>query len=301
MESEARYTLIGTAILILLMMLIVAVLWLAQWGYDQHYAYYIIYFKRQSLEGLQTNSAVKMNGIKVGVVTQYAIAAKNVAWVKVTLQLDAETPVKEDTRAVIQRALLTGLATVNLVHTSAASKSLTQILPGEQYPIIAEGHSMLKEIEDLLPTIVQQTSEVLSSTASLLSDENRQAVHETLVNLANLTGNLAQREADLGHTIENIRQTTQQLKVLAKTLTLATNNTDRRIAEVSHAMVATLQHITQSVQSLTETGRLEFQAVARELRSSARRAAVVLEKYENPRALILGPDTQQLGPGEQLP
>jgi phospholipid/cholesterol/gamma-HCH transport system substrate-binding protein len=301
MESEARYTLVGTVMLILLAGLIVAVLWLAQWGYDQKYAYYTIYFRHQSLDGLQTNSDVKMKGIKVGVVTHFAIAAKNVAWVKVTVKLEADTPVRENTQAVVQRNILTGLATINLTHTTQASRPLTKILADEQYPVIAEGHSMLKEVEESLPEIVRQTSEVLSRLTLLLSEENRQAVHETLANLASLTDTLTQREADMGKTIENVRQAANQLKILGATLTTAVHNTDRRLGEVSQTLVVTLRQITNSVQSLTDTGMLELQAVAQELRSSAQRLSVTLEKYHDPGALLFGPDKRQLGPGEQFP
>ena len=53
MEPEARYTLVGTAVLILVALVVGAVLWLRSSGGGGAHRQYKIYFVNQSLEGMR--------------------------------------------------------------------------------------------------------------------------------------------------------------------------------------------------------------------------------------------------------
>ena len=114
MESEARYVRVGLATLILAALLAGGLFWLAGRTGERAQNRYTVYFSDQSLEGLQINSDVRMQGVKVGKVVDYAIQPGQAHQVRVLIQVDARTPVLQGVRAVISRQLVTGLASIDL-------------------------------------------------------------------------------------------------------------------------------------------------------------------------------------------
>ena len=141
MEPEARYTLVGTSVLILLALLTAAVVWLVASGQGKDVQTYKIYFAKQSLEGLQNRSDVKMRGIRVGTVTHISFSTRRQGTVEVVVAVAPTTPVRESTQAVVDRNLITGLATIRLVNLTEDSPPLNGPPPGEDEAVIAEGAS----------------------------------------------------------------------------------------------------------------------------------------------------------------
>ena len=73
MEPEARYTLVGSVVLVLIVASALAAVWLSRAGVAAEFRFYTIHFEHQSLEGLQVGGDVNMQGIKVGRVDTYSI------------------------------------------------------------------------------------------------------------------------------------------------------------------------------------------------------------------------------------
>ena len=89
-----------------------------------------IYFERQSLEGLQPRSEVRMRGIRVGSVTGFRISSWRPGAVEVMVRVDGAAPVRQSTRAVVERHLVTGIASILLVNLNEESPPLTQAPQG---------------------------------------------------------------------------------------------------------------------------------------------------------------------------
>src|SRR5687767_8906001 len=100
MESEARYALVGTVVLVLLAAMVAAIVWLRREGGGDT-KQYKIYFARQSLDGLQLRSDVKMRGIVVGSVDSFRISIWKKGSVEVVVRVDDQAPVRESTKAVV--------------------------------------------------------------------------------------------------------------------------------------------------------------------------------------------------------
>ncbi len=139
MESDARYAWVGAALLGLVIILAGGLYWLLGGADNTIMRHYLVYFQRQSLEGLQINSAVRMQGVNVGKVADYAIMPGEAKRVRVILQVDARTPVLEGVEAVVTRNLVTGLAAVDLNNRPEGGKQLESVPAGEAYPVIKEG------------------------------------------------------------------------------------------------------------------------------------------------------------------
>src|SRR5258706_4284181 len=137
MESEARYTAVGAVLVILVLAVAAAVVWLTHSSARAEFRHYTIYFERQSLEGLQVGGHVEMRGVEVGRVERFSISRNNINRVQVTIRIDDKTPVSSNTVAVVARHILTGLAHITLVNQGAPGPRLTEVAPGQPYPVVA--------------------------------------------------------------------------------------------------------------------------------------------------------------------
>lgn len=226
MEPEAKYTLVGVTVLILVALVATAVVWLKSSGEGVGARPYKIYFERQSLEGLEPRSYVTMRGIRVGSVTDFRFSSRRPGVVEVFITVDPTTPVRESTRATVGRHLVTGLASVQLANTTEESPPLAQVPPGEPYPVIAEGDSSMRRVSENLTQLAARADETLQRLNDTLSPENRAALAEALNNLRKLTarydalGTEAERltrRADklLASSDEELRTTAQALRSAA--------------------------------------------------------------------------------------
>jgi len=280
MEPHAKYTLVGTVVILLIGLTVFSLLWLARSGKDGEHRTYVVFFKRQSLAGLQDDSSVTMRGIRVGSVESLEIAAPDIELVRVLLKIEAETPVKTNTRAVVVRNLLTGLAYIDLIGSTSDSPYLVR-RKGDDYPVIPEGESQLEAIANDLPRLVAQLNGAVNSLSGFLTDENRAAFSGILRNIETISARFAEDDSALTGLAHD-------LAALSRSLRTFTDRLDTRTEEI--------------VRSLTTTSTVvadESRNLSRDVSRAARSVVTTLERYKDPVALLAGPPPQALGPGEE--
>jgi phospholipid/cholesterol/gamma-HCH transport system substrate-binding protein len=315
MESEGRYTLVGTLVLAVIVMMTVAIVWLAGAADRIAYQTYTLYFKQQSLDGLAIGSAVKMRGIKVGVVDSYRFARGGDEAVSVTARIDEGVPVHAGAEAYIKRNLVTGIATVEINNGPSDSPLLNEAPRGERYPVIAEGTSDIDKVATAVSQLAINGAQVLEKMNALLSDENQRAINQTLANLNELSTHLAANKESLDAAVQGIRDASDEFRFAGASISQAATraegsivsvgqNADAALQEASAAM-ASLQRdaslISEQIQQLTETGVLQLTNVSRDVRTSAETLNTAGQRLSNPRTILFGPGQQQLGPGEKMP
>lgn len=312
MEPEGKYLFVGASVMIGVTLIAAAIFWLSEAGRHGHADYYSVYFAKQTLNGLQYDSAVTMKGIRVGSVLELHISQKNIELVRVLLRLDGGTPVKTDTRAVINRNLLTGLANIDLINSTQDAHRLTQILPGEDYPVIPEGQTELHEIAASLPQLVHQVGQIVGEVQALLSEENRQAVSKTLANLERISRTIAERDKELSSLITDMQQAAHRMTSVGESLEEFARNMSRSSEEVRPKLMETLESLSGAVATIdAETARLstafsttadlmsqDIQGVSQKVGSVAGKVSSAAEAFEDPRSLLAGPPDGSLGPGE---
>jgi phospholipid/cholesterol/gamma-HCH transport system substrate-binding protein len=217
MDSKVRYKIVGFFLIFHLIVFTFLLLWLAGGAGFEKVDRYIVYFQRQSLDGLQKDSLVSMRGIRVGVVEGFVISEDNIERVKVLLKLDNGIPVKTDTRAVIRRNLLTGLAKIDLIG-GTQSAELLEIVDGNQYPIIPEEVTQLDKIADEVPDILEKIDYVAVRLNQLFSEENISSLESTLGSLEKITSELSVASPSLRGSIENIEKITNKASIFMDTL-----------------------------------------------------------------------------------
>lgn len=315
METETRYTLVGTLVLVVVALMTVAIVWLTGAADTIAYQTYTIYFRQQSLDGLAVGSSVKMRGIKVGVVDGYRFSNKQEEAVAVTTRIDEGVPVHTGATAFIKRNLVTGIAAVEITNGPNDTPLLTLPPPGERYPVIAEGSSDIDKVATALSGLAVSGAQILEKMNTLLSAENQRAISQTLANLNELSSHLAANKNDFTATLKGIRDATDEFRVAGASIGQAATRAEGTIASVGqNADVALKQAtvamdklqrdaslISTQVQQLSETGTLEMTSLSRDVRTSADVLTTAGQRLSNPRAILFGPDKKQLGPGEKLP
>lgn len=281
MEPDARYTLVGSAILVLTAAVILAVVWLRGRGQQNLTRYYVIYFEKHSLSGLQVDSYVTMRGIRVGTVKNLHIQPDDIERVRVVVALAGGTPVKEDTRAVIQRNLLTGLASIDLVGGSQGAPPLETIEGREEHPVIPEGQPGLEELKQDLPELLRQTSAAIQDVRAFLSEENRENANRILANLEVATSNLTDTGRDMKKTMDALYTMANDVKAFVR--------------EVGPEVRGARSAFEQSARSLSAA----TVDMSKDLGLAVQKLANAAERFEDPRAVLFGPEADVLGPGEK--
>lgn len=326
MEAETRYTYVGAGVIALIAALVGTVVWLKRVGSEQDLRRYTVYFERQRLDGLQIGGDVDMRGIKIGRVDSYALAGDRVAGdevnrVRVTIRVDRHAPVRTNTVAVVTRNFVTGIAQITLVTPEPAGLPLESAPPGEPYPVIAEGRSDLDEIAGKVGQLGDMAAEVMTNLNRVMAPENREAFAQTLKNLRELTAGLNQRLDRFDRTLAGVGRAADEVARSGDRIAGATEHAGRRVdaliadAQRSLARIdaaaAAIGRTAQSLQTQTQTvaqrvdrsaAALEDQLAASltELRASVDAAARALDRLQDPRRALLGPDKATLGPGESL-
>src|SRR6201992_97048 len=107
METKANYVAVGAFVLACVIGLVVTVLWLAGVQYAQEYAYYQATFKGP-VTGLGKGTVTRFNGIDVGRITDLVFDPNDPQSVIVTLQVQPNLNIREDSVATIDSQGLTG-------------------------------------------------------------------------------------------------------------------------------------------------------------------------------------------------
>ncbi len=318
MESEARYALVGTVVLVLLAAMVTAIILLRReaGGDTNHYK---IYFARQSLDGLQLRSDVKMRGIVVGSVDSFRISTWKKGSVEVVIRVDEQAPVRESTKAVVERQLVTGLASILLVTGDEESPILVKAPETEPYPLIAEGESDFQQLSQSVNQLAVNAGETLNRLNAVLTEENRAAFTRALASFDKLSATaergLRGLDRTLGaanETMASVSAAADEMQALSADLSAGAAKLTARYDELGKDSGAAVRDVRASVNRMAEdvaklsaradtllaTSNAEIGATAHEVRIAARSLGAAARRFRDPRAILVGPAAGDFGPGE---
>lgn len=319
MESDARYAWVGLAVVTLIVVLAAGFYWL-KGGNQPDVNRFTVYFQNQSLEGLQLNSDVRMQGIKVGKVADYTILPGQAKTVRVILEVDARTPVWEGAEAVVSRNLVTGLAAVDLDNVWKGGADIGPPPEGEPYPVIDEGVPQMARISSTLEGLGKAGGEAIERVNTLLSDQNQKDFSRILGNVAGVTRDLRQLGPELNTTLGAARQAAMRLDSVGAELVpvlreggqLAQQAGQRLDKLASDAettlnvarntlstMDTSLRDMQTQLRLSVDLGMQEIQTTAQALRTSSDALQTTSREYSDPGRILYGPNKAELGPGEQ--
>jgi phospholipid/cholesterol/gamma-HCH transport system substrate-binding protein len=303
-EARANYVAVGAFVLVVLAGILVGTLWLARTQFKTEYQYLETHVAGP-VSGLGTGAAVRLNGIEVGRVTKIDLDPMDPKLVTLLLQVRDTITIHADSVASIETQGLTGVGYVEISGGTINSPKLTTA-PGERYPVIASRPSSLQEVFNDAPQLLARLLVIGDRLASLLDDNNRSAIAQTLVNIRDTTSVFEHRGKDIdqlivdaGETMHNLADASTMLKVTAANLQRTSDKADRLIdtadTTFDHAtklavdLDATVQAIRPGLRDLTTNGTAQLDGLlseARRLVASLNRVSTGLER--DPSRLLLG-------------
>jgi phospholipid/cholesterol/gamma-HCH transport system substrate-binding protein len=169
----------------------------------------------EAVTGLGTGGIVQYNGINVGEVTKLRLDPKDPRKVIALIRLQADTPVKVDTKAKLAFIGLTGVAQIQL---SGGLPESPRLLPTPEEPI-----PRIPTVPSALQNLSAAADDIVDRIRAILSDENVARISGTLDDLHQLSSSVAGQKQDIAELIKNLRDVSVNLN---KTLVKANGSLD---------------------------------------------------------------------------
>ena len=286
MESKTNYTVVGLTVIILAAGLLAAALWLSI-GFDRKkYDLYTIY-AGEAVSGLSEDSAVKYNGVKVGLVNKIELNQFDPQQVKIQIKIEEGTPVTISTHATLINQGITGTTYLGLSASSPSPFPLQKI-PGEPYPVIPYKPSFLSQLE-------KNINDVSVGIKRIFDKENARAIKKTLANIQAVTEVMAKNNENFHKSLKNLPELISDLKTSVNKFGAMAEHRSTAGKQVSVTMKAgknTIDKISQ--QTLPPlVGLLQRMDLI-----AANLEKVSAQMRQNPAVVIRGNTPPKSGPGE---
>jgi phospholipid/cholesterol/gamma-HCH transport system substrate-binding protein len=281
METKVSYSIVGAFVLALGAIMVAVVLWLASGGawkkdYDMFWA-----VENESVAGLNLNAPVKYNGVDVGKVQSIELDRRNPQRVTLTFAIEHQTPIKEDTIAILKTQGLTGITYVELSGGSQDSPLLQAVAPN-RFPVIQTRPSLSARLENVLTNVLGKLDSTSNNINAILSPENQAA-------FKNILGNTAQATAKLGPLIDRLGTNADAVGKMGRDLSTA----GASAAKAADGMGSDFKRLGS--ETLPEIEHLlgELSTLSASLRRLSEQTT------RDPSGLIFGKTPAPNGPGEQ--
>ena len=222
METRANHVLIGIFTILVTLMAVAFALWAANYTSNRNWDEYEVIFK-EAVTGLGTGGIVQYNGINVGEVRRLTLDPRDPRKVIARIRLQADTPVKIDTKAKLAFIGLTGVAQIQLSGGLPESPRLLPT-PERRVPIIATQPSALQNVAEAANDIVERIR-------TILSDANIARISGTLDDLHQISGTVANQKEDVAALIKNLRQVSLQMNTTLVKAQSSLDTIDRSVVQ----------------------------------------------------------------------
>ncbi len=299
-----NYALVGSFVLLLGAALIAGALWLASGGaFQKKYDLYLA-IEEESVAGLNLNAPVKFNGVDVGKVREIHIDPANPERVILLFAIERDTPIKDDTVAVLKTQGLTGIAYVELSGGTRDAAPLV-VKPGSDYPVIQTRPSLSARLENVLTSVLAKLDSTSKNINAILSDENQASFKKALADIATVTHTIAARKDDLdagiasaARTFEKTSRASVKLEPAIDRVARAADAVEKMGNEVTTTS-KTINTVGNDVKRLTSETMPELERLLGELSTLSISLRRLTEQTErNPSSLLFGRHVTPAGPGE---
>ncbi|PVA09237.1 MCE family protein [Pelagivirga sediminicola] len=214
METRANYILIGAFTLLGIFGSLGFAVWLSSVQLDRQYSYYGILF--DDVSGLDSSGDVVFNGIDVGRVIELHIHEPDPSKVYVGIEVDATTPVRENTVAQLSSSGVTGVAYISLSSSGGDAAPLTS--ENGEPPIIPSRRSTVQQLVEDAPDLIAEATNLLKRFQEIAGPENQAYVENILSNLSTASGGLEQALTDFSDITRTVSEATTQISGFSERL-----------------------------------------------------------------------------------
>lgn len=196
--------------------------------------YYVNY---ENIAGLETAAPVRIDGYKVGEVRDIEFNYENPGMIRVSLSLNKNLRVPEDTEARIVSGLMSGPSIELILGKSKNYIPVEGVIKGTMEKGIMDAVN-----QDVMPTVAELLPHIDSLIVSL---------NATAMNLAEVSG-----KKELGYSVDNIARITADLATLSNTL-------NRSLGTGVPALMGDATEVTNNLKLITS----DIAEVTKELKS----------------------------------
>jgi phospholipid/cholesterol/gamma-HCH transport system substrate-binding protein len=181
METQARYTLVGSFVLAAVLAAFAFVYWMQNTGGLTDRQLYQVRFQ-SSISGLLKGSNVLFNGIRVGEVTNIALSADAPKDVLVTIAVDRSAPVRSDTAVNVDFQGLTGAPVIELSGGAPGAAPIAAG-PGDVLPLLSASPESTQSLTQSARATLNRLDKVI--------DDNSSALHDAIAGISTFAGVLS--------------------------------------------------------------------------------------------------------------
>ena len=226
METKANHLAVGVFVLIAVAGFFAFVMWLGKTELDREVDAYHIYF-RGSVSGLTSSSTVRYRGVPVGTVTDIVIDPNNSEQVLVTIEVTGGTPIQG--RTPPPRSRCRASLAWSTSRSAAGAKDSPRLVAkeGQPLPVVASVPSALEALFKDIPRAIVRFTDLVERATLLLSDENMQAITDTLQSVRRLGDTLAASSDDVGALTADVAVTAAEIRRAAEEMNYARRRNSR--------------------------------------------------------------------------
>lgn len=245
---------IGLFVVVTGVLLSIALVTFAGVHFWQERTPYYIEFE-DTVYGLEKGADVHFNGIRVGKVTHIALSPTDLSKVLVKIELKEGTPIRQDTKAILQFAGLTGLKVIDL---RGGAVTTPRLAAGSKIP---RGETAIDKLQTKALAMVDQSAEIMERANQIAANaqdviKNLDAITdpEKLGSIIDATrstsANLAQLSASMKGIVDENRAS---LKTSVASIELAA----KRMSELvdGNQVKAAVSDLRQASRSMKEMAR----------------------------------------------
>lgn len=263
METRANYALIGLFTLAVIAAAFGFVYWFSGGDRGQARQAVRIVFSG-SVSGLSKGSSASFNGLRVGEVTEISLLPEDPRRVVAIVQVDANTPIRTDTRARLEYQGLTGVANIALSGGEPSAPPLVAG-PGQPLPTIFADRSDFQDLIETARNIARRADDVLERVGRVVSD-NEGSINRTVQNVERFSQALGDNSEGIDRFLAQIGQAAEKVGPLAEKLETLATNLDEVVRAVDRQRVA---RIVENVDNFTQALGENRQAINDALRDAA--------------------------------
>jgi phospholipid/cholesterol/gamma-HCH transport system substrate-binding protein len=308
MEPRAHHLIIGLFTIVAFAAALIFSLWLAKSSADQDWAYYEIVFD-QAVSGLAEGNPVLYSGVQIGDVLEMKLDPQNPGKVRVLVRVDQKIPIRENTRAGLVLANITGSMNVQFSGGSPDQP----VLKGDRDnpPVIQAEPSAFNSILANSEQLLAKADQLLSSANRLMSGQNIENLTNILQNTREATNALLARRDQLAELLDRFDSAGRRAEEAAIKVSRVSDNANdllqtegRQVLEsmdktldVVYTTMARIDRLTRANQGAMDAGLQgmgELAPALRELRATLRNLNQFSRRIEDdPSAILFGTDNMK--------
>ncbi len=279
MYERINYLIVGIFVIIFTALASYFAFWLAKEDRSRSsYNQYIIYFT-ESVDGLNKDSTVKINGVDAGRVSEIKIDPNELSKVIVKVLIAKRLKITKDMHAILQGQGLTGLRYINII----GGKSKEIIPPNRKDSIIPSKESVITQLSS-------QASQLTNKINRLFSNNNLNNIEKILHNGTIITEKAIEIERNMQSLIgEDNRSVKYNLKDLVASLS-DLNETIAAYKSLAKSGENTLHSIDKRVPTLFK----DIESGAKSLKNTSNLISRTIKRGDYNLKRILTPAVSEL-------